>query len=243
VDPAEIALVAAAVLLSAVIQSTSGFGFALLAVPLMSIVVSTEQAVVVVAVVSLVASAGQAIGHRAHGDRPVIGRMLAGAVVGAPIGLAVFSVLTGRQLRFALAAIIFTFLALTIRGFSLRKAGRTVDLGAGVVAGVLNTSLSTNGPPIVMALHARGLPPEPFRATVAAVFAGSSVIAVGLFAATGRYDRDALVLIAASLPALGVGYAIGVRQRRRFDLAGFRRLVLGLLTVTGVVTLAGALLA
>ncbi len=242
-DPAEVALVAIAILASAVVQSTSGFGFALLAVPLLSIVVPTEQAVVVVAVLSLVASTGQAIGHRAHADRPVIGRMLVGAVVGAPIGLAIFTVLTGRQLRFALAAIIFTFLALTIRGFSLRRAGGTVDLGAGLVAGVLNTSLSTNGPPIVMALHARELDPEPFRGTVAAVFAGSNVIAVTLFAATGRYDRDALVLIVASLPALGIGYMIGVRQRHRFDPAAFRRLVLWLLTVTGVVTLTGALLA
>ena len=240
---AEVVLVAVAVLASAAIQSTSGFGFALLGVPLLSMVVSTEEAVVVVTALSLVTSTGQAIGHRAHADRPVVGRMLAGAVVGAPIGLAVLTIATGRQLKFGLAVVIFVFLGLTLRGVAFHRAGRAVDVGAGVVAGVLNTSLSTTGPPIVMTLHARHLPPERFRATVAAVFSGSNVIAVGLFALTGRYDRDALVLVAASLPALAVGYAIGVRLRRHLDLASFRRLVLGLLAVTGVVTLVGALIA
>ena len=242
-DPAEVALVAVAVLASAALQATSGFGFALLAVPLLSLVVTTEEAVVVVGALSLVTGTIQAIGHRAHTDRPVAGRMLTGAVLGAPIGLVVLTVATSRQLKFGLAAVIFVFLGLTLRGVELRRAGRGVDVGAGLVAGTLNTSLSTNGPPIVMALHPRHLTPERFRGTVATVFAGSNLLAVVLFAATGRYDTDALVLVAASLPALGIGYVVGVGQRHRFDADGFRRLVLVLLAVTGVVTLVGAVLA
>jgi uncharacterized membrane protein YfcA len=241
VDAVQVVLVAIAVLASATIQSTTGFGFALLAVPLMSLVIPTEDAVVLCAAFSLVASSSQLVAERAHADRPVVGRMLVGAVVGAPIGLTILTVATGRQLRFGLAVVIFAFLLLTLRGVSLHRAGRSLDLGAGLVAGVLNTSLSTNGPPIVMALHARQLAPEQFRATVAGVFVGSNVIAVGLFAASGRYDADVLVLLAVGLPMLVVGFLVGARQRRRFDPLAFRRLVLRLLAVTGVVTLVGAL--
>jgi uncharacterized membrane protein YfcA len=243
VGAGQVALVAVAVFASAAIQSTTGFGFALLAVPLMAIVIPAQDAVVLCAALSLITATTQAVTERAHGDRPIVARMLVGAVLGAPIGLLVLSLATGRQLRFTLAAVIFAFLVMTLRGVRLHRAGRAVDLGAGLVAGVLNTSLSTNGPPIVMALHARELPPERFRATVAAVFTGSNVIAVTLFAATGRYDVDTLTLFAVSLPALGLGYLVGVRQRRRFDAAAFRRLVLRLLAVTGVVTLVGAILA
>ena len=94
-----------------------------------------------------------------------------------------------------------------------------------------------------MALHSRELPPDRFRGTIAAVFTGSNVIAVALFVLTGRYGSDALVLTAVSLPALGAGYLVGARQRRRFDLDAFRRLTLWLLTATGAVTLVGAILA
>lgn len=242
-EPAQVALVAVAVFTSAAIQSTTGFGFALLAVPLMAIVIPAEEAVVLSGLFSLLTASTQALTQRAHAVRPVAARMLVGALVGAPLGLAILTVTTGRQLRFFLAAVIFAFLALTLRGFTLHRAGKAVDLGAGAVAGVLNTSLSTNGPPIVMALHARELPPDPFRATIAAVFTGSNVIAVVLFTATGRYDADSLTLFAVALPALGLGYLVGSRLRRRFDAAAFRRLTLWLLGLTGVVTLVGAVLA
>jgi len=240
---AQVVLVAVAVFASAAVQSTTGFGFALLAVPLMAIVIPAEEAVVLCGAFSLLTASTQAFTGRAHAVRPVAGRMLLGALLGAPVGLAVLTVTTGRQLRFFLAAVIFLFLILTLRGFTLHRAGRAVDLGAGAVAGVLNTSVSTNGPPIVMALHAREMPPDPFRATIATVFTGSNVIAVTLFAATGRYDRDSLVLFLASLPALVLGYLVGTRLRRRFDPASFRRLVLQLLGVTGAITLVGAILA
>lgn len=242
-EPAQVLLVAVAVFTSAAIQSTTGFGFALLAVPLMAIVIAPEDAVVLAGAFSLLTASTQAVTQRAHAVRPVAGRMLLGALVGAPVGLAILTVTTGRQLRFLLAAVIFVFLLLTLRGFTLHRAGRAVDLGAGVVAGVLNTSLSTNGPPIVMALHAREMPPDPFRATIAAVFTGSNVIAVVLFSATGRYDVDSLLLFVVSLPALALGYLAGTRLRRRFDPVAFRRLTLWLLGLTGVVTLVGALLA
>jgi uncharacterized membrane protein YfcA len=242
VSPTQLAVVAAAVLVAALVQSTTSFGFALLAVPLASLVVAPEEAVVLSVTLGLLTSTSQAVGERADLDVPVARRMLLALAAGAPFGLLLLEVTTSRQLKFVLAAVIFTFLGLTLRGVTLHRAGRAVDVVAGLVSGVLNTALSTNGPPVVMALHARQPPPARFRATVAGVLAGGNVVAIVLFAVTGRYDADVLRLVAVSLPALAVGYVIGARQRRRVDPLVFRRLVLLLLSVTGVVTLAGAVL-
>ena len=203
-------------------RARPGFGFALLAVPLMAIVIPAEEAVVLVRAPS---RCSRRRPRRSPSGPTPCARSRAGCwsgrVVGAPVGLAILTVTTGRQLRFLLAAVIFAFLVLTLRGFTLHRAGRAVDLGAGMVAGVLNTSLSTNGPPIVMALHAREMPPDPFRATIAAVFTGSNVIAVTLFAATGRYDVD---VAACCSPCRcrhsPLGYLVGSRLRRRFDPVG-----------------------
>jgi uncharacterized membrane protein YfcA len=130
-----------------------------------------------------------------------------------------------------------------VRGWSLERDSLGVELGAGVVSGVLNTSLATNGPPLVMALHARHLPPPQFRGTLAPVVACTGVLTVALFGVTGRYDADVWVSLLVALPALGLGYLVGARQHRRFELAAFRRLVLVLLTATGVATLVSAILA
>jgi uncharacterized protein len=233
----------AVVLVAATVQSTTGFGFSLLAVPLLSLAVPTETAVVVAASLGMLTSSAQAVGERAHGDRPTILRMLAGAAVGAPFGLMVLELATNRQLKFGLAAVIGAFLIINLRGITLERGSRVVDLAAGSVSGVLNTSLSTNGPPLVMALHARNLAPSVFRGTISAVFAGTGLITIALFVVSGRYSTDVRELLLVAVPTMIVGYSIGARIRPRIDPPRFRQAVMVLLVATAAVTLIGALLA
>lgn len=228
-------IVAVMVLFATGVQTVTGFGFALLAVPLMSLVVPAEVAVVVSASLGLLASTGQAVAERHHGDRRTIAWLLGGALVGAPLGLVVLELATDRQLRMALVAVIVVFLVVNLRGFVLDRPSRALELGAGVVSGVLNSSLSTNGPPLVMALHPRHLPPPVFRGTLTAVFAVSGLVTVGLFAASGRYSADVVVLLLAALPSVGLGFLVGLRHRHRVSPARFRQTIVGLLVATAVV--------
>lgn len=239
--PDQVALSAVIVAFAAGVQTVTGFGFALMAVPLLSLVIPTETAVVLSASLGLLSSSGQAYTERRHGDRPTIKRMLLGAAVGAPFGLLLLIVATERQLRIVLVVVIAVFLLINVRNINLRRPSRVVDLVAGAVSGALNTVLSTNGPPLVMALHVRHLTPQVFRGTLTAVLAGSGVITVALFALSGRYERDIVVLFLVSLPGLAAGFALGVRHRHRVSAARFRQLVIALLAVTGVVALVGLL--
>lgn len=231
------------VLLAALVQSTTGFGFSLLAVPLLSMAIPTEYAVVVAATLGMLTSTAQAVGERAHGDRPTIIRMMIGAAVGAPVGLLVLHVATNRQLKFGLAAVIIVFLLVNLRGVRLSRGGGVIDVAAGAVSGVLNTSLSTNGPPLVMALSSRGLTPSQFRGTLSAVFAGTGVLTLGLFIASGRYTADVRELLLVAIPSMVIGYLVGSRIRPHIDAAQFRRVVMGLLVATAVITLVGAVTA
>jgi uncharacterized protein len=236
-----LAVVVAVVAGAAAVQTLTGFGFALIAVPLLSFAIDTKAAVVVAATLGLVASTWQAINERAQRDDATVVRMLLGSALGAPLGLVVLQVTPERALR--------AILAVTIVGFVVIGARRTVhsmragraDIAFGAFSGVLSTSLSTNGPPLVMALHTRGLEPAAFRATLATVFCGAGLLAAVLFAATGRYDEDVLSTIGISLPALAVGFIAGRMLRSRIDPLGFRRLVVVLLVVTAGVSALAAL--
>jgi len=231
------------VLIASLVQSTTGFGFSLLAVPLLSLAIPTEVAVVAAATLGTLTSSAQAFGERSHGDRPTIARMLLGAAVGAPFGLLLLTMATNRQLKFGLAAVIIAFLIINLRGITIERGSRAVDLVAGTISGVLNTSLSTNGPPLVMALHARHLAPSVFRATISAVFAGTGVITVGLFLVSGHYGAEERELLLVAIPTMVIGYWIGARLRPRIDPPRFRQAVMALLLATAVITLAGALTA
>ena len=115
-----------------------------------------------------------------------------------------------------------------------------LDVTAGFLSGVLNTSLSTNGPPLVFLLQARRLEPDPFRGTLSVIFVISSVAGLTLFAARGYVTGSALVIVAATLPAVLAGLYAGGRIRPRVDAARFRILVLVLLGAAGIMSIATA---
>ena len=229
-------LVGVAVFFSSLIQTVTGFGFSLLAVPIMSMAVPTELAVVIAATLSTFTSGGQAWSERQHGDRPTIKRLLLAAFVGAPFGLVILDVATSQQLKLGLAAVIVIFLIINLRGFKLEKPSTPIDLAAGFVAGVLGTSLSTNGPPLVMALHARHFPPHVFRGTIAAVLFGIGLLSVALFAVSGHFTMEVAWSLLVAGPSLVIGFLIGHRVRGRIDPARFRGLVTTLLAITAAVT-------
>lgn len=229
-------LIGVAVLIAATVQTASGFGFSLLAVPVMSLMVPTELAVVIAATLGTTTSTGQAISERAHADRPTVKRLLLSAMFGLPLGLVILDVATSRELKFVLALVIFTFIVVDLRGVTLERASTPVDIVAGFIAGVLTTSLSTNGPPLAMALHARRLDPKVFRGTIATVLSVAGVISLVMFAFTGHFSVDAGIAIAIAIPSMVLGFFVGHRLRPRLDPPRFRRMVTILLLITGVVT-------
>lgn len=233
-----VACIAAA---ASAVQVVAGFGFSLFAVPLLSFPLDPKTAVVVAGTAGLLSSGTNAWREWEHRDRGVVHRMVAGALVGSPIGLALLTVIPARGLRVALAVAVACFVVLNLRGFRLDAAGPRIDVGAGVVSGTLNTMLSTNGPPLVAVLHARHLPPQVFRATLSVVFAVSSIVAIALYAVAGRYDPDAWWGVLVSVPAIALGQLAGARGRDRVEQARFRTFVTVLLALTAVASAAAAI--
>lgn len=233
-------LVAVALVIGAasLIQGIAGFGLALFAVPLLSFAIDPKMAVVVVGTVGIVASTSLAVRELQHCDRSTAKRMIIGAVVGSPFGILLLVAAPEQALRLALAAFIVVFLVVQLRGFQLQAVGPRVDVGAGIVSGALNTSLSTNGPPLVAVLHARHLEPPVFRSTISVVFSASNVLALVLFGVAGRYDRPTLEAVAVAVPALLVGQYLGGLVRNRVPPSGFRRVVTSLLALTAVASVA-----
>lgn len=236
----ELAVLAAAVLVAATMQVLAGFGFALVAVPLMALAVDTHLAVVVSTALGVVTSATQAW-HGRHQTEPVLARRLTVAsFVGMPVGLVVFTQVDEQVLRLLLGVCVLVITVLLARRIDLRHAGPRLDWAAGAISGALATSLSTNGPPLVFALQARHLTPEAFRPTINTVFAVSGVVSLVAFTMAGEVGHDALVGIAVALPVLIVGIGTGFSLRRHVDGERFRRLVLVLLTAAGISAIAAA---
>ncbi|MCB0953918.1 MAG: sulfite exporter TauE/SafE family protein [Microthrixaceae bacterium] len=235
--PAALILVGVAVFVGALLNSLSGFGFALITVPLMTIAVGPKEAVVLSALVGLVSNSAVALRNHSEIVRPVAARVLAGSLLGMPIGVLVLSRVADRALEVMIAVAVLVAAALLASGVKLSNPRPATDVGSGLLSGMFNTSIGISGPPVVMLLAGRGMPKAAFRATSVAVFCSAGVVAVTLFGLAGRYDRSVLEAAAVALPALPLGFLIGDRVHRRVPEDRFRSLVLTLMVFTAVVTI------
>lgn len=238
---ATVALIGLIVAFAAFAQTVAGFGFALLAVPPLGLVIDPKDAVAVSAVLLMANSVLMVHGERAHIHWGAVRTLLVGAVPGLPLGLVVLAVIPVAGMRLALAVVVLLVVALLVSGFELSHQGRGVELGAGFLTGLLTTSLNTNGPPTVAALQARRLEPEVFRPTTATVLGATSLAGVVLFALAGRYHADVVTAAGVGLPSMMVGWLAGTRARRHIPALMFRRLVLALLVGAALAILATTL--
>ena len=237
---AEILWIVAVVSVSSLAQSLAGFGFGLLAVPMMSLLVAPHDAVVVATLIGAVSTTSQAVLDRRACEWGVARRMSIAAYVGMPLGLVAFVVVSESVMRLVLGVVVVLATVVLARGFVAHSHSRFLDWLMGWISGVLSTSTSTNGPPLVFLLQARGMPPTTFRATLNTVFALSNFGAIALFASTGHLTVDGMIAALVSLPFLFGALRIGYSLRPKVNASVFRTLVLTLLFVSGLSVLSSA---
>lgn len=224
---------------SAFAQSVTGFGFALVAVPLLGSVIDPKAAVVMVAEVSLLLTTGTAMADRHHVRWRAALAFSGTALLGMPVGLVVLSEVSGSVLTALIAVVVTGCAAIVWRGWRLEPT--PLRIGAvGAFSGVLLTATGTNGPPLAAAVRAFGLEPRAFRATLATVFTFSGALGVVGFFWSGQANRSTWQLCLAGALATAIGGWTGSRVLSSLDAARFRTIVLCALLVSAAVALARA---
>ena len=233
--------VAAAMGIAALVQSLSGFGFALLAVPLMSLAVDVRTGVVVSTLVAMATTAVHAWSERSHCDVRLARSLLVSSFVGMPFGFLIFLFVPLRGLKIGLGAVVIVISLMLVMNVAVPAGSRLAERIAGVTSGMLATSLSTNGPPLVFILQGRSLSPEVFRGTISRVFAVVNVVTIVMFVGAGRVGHDALWGSIAVLPVVALFTRIGYAIRPSMNGARFRVLVIVLLVSSGISAIVTAL--
>lgn len=237
----ELAWVAIAIAIASFAQSLSGFGFALLSVPLMTLVVSPRDAVIISTIIGATSTTIQAVIDRRHLDWILARRLSIASYIGMPFGLGAFLFVSETGLRLTLGVVVLIATFLLLRGFRLHDEQHHYDWSLGVLAGILSTSTSTNGPPLVFLMQARQMSPTTFRATINTVFALSNVGALLLFFSAGKVTAENLTGVAVALPSLGVSLAFGYMARKHVSPERFKKLVIALLLLSSVSVMTSAL--
>jgi len=238
-----IALAALAVFIGAALQSATGFGFSLVAAPILFAVLGPQEAV----------SAGVLLGLLLNGltlaterRRPaVLGRearrLVAWSVPGLALGALALRELPERPLSALVGLAVLAGLAVRLRGGAGVARARPWHAPAtGATSGALATANSVSGPPLAFYLLARGAAPAAMRDTLAAVFIAQSVLAlpVLLVSATFTLPGELWALLAAAL----VGQLAGRPAFAWLQGERYERAVLVVLVLSALAALAASML-
>lgn len=219
----------------------AGFGFALFAVPTISLFMPVTESVALIALLGLTSVLRQSVALRSQVDRPSAVRFSVFAVAGMPVGFWIVTAISDQALRLFLGVSTIVATVVLLRRAENQSSHQSVENGFAFISGVLNTSIGTNGSPLVFALQGRRLTPDQFRGTIAVIFAVSGIVTTAIFAFDGRYTTRLLLLACVALPTWFTGTLLGGIVAERINQQQFRASVLFLLGITGISTLISAL--
>lgn len=233
-DPAIFVFVLLAVLLASAAQMLTGFGFALVAVPFLLLVVDVRETVVITTLLSLMGNVVVARGVWRDIPWRTVSWLAAGSFVGMPFGLAVLLLAPEDALKIGVGLATMAMAAALGRGLRFGTESAASGLGVGVISGVLKTSTSINGPPVVLYLQGLRHSPDGFRGALSVFFFVTGIVTLLVFAASGVLTARALWFSAASLPVVFIGAWLGHALLRRVDVVRFRRIVFVLLLAAAI---------
>ena len=224
---------------AALLRGFTGFGFAIAAVPLLSLALPPSRVVPLTVVLQVLASVMDLRAASRITDWRSVVWLSPGMVVGTQFGLLLLTHLPANGARIAIGMVIFGSVALLGRGLRLPPRPPSWVAGlAGLISGLMNGLAAMSGPPVVAFLMALPHSASVVRATSLVFFTLTAIVALVPMAVTGLIDRETLLLSLVAWPILLIGSRLGAWGFRHAKSHHHRRVALVILTGLAVLLIA-----
>jgi uncharacterized membrane protein YfcA len=243
-------LITSVIFLASTLQSMTGFGFAVLAVPLLVPLLPPRDAVALITVLSTATTILTWWRVRAETAPGWTWRLFTAGLLGVPLGLGALVSLPAAWLRVGVG-----LGSLVVASVLLGSQATTASCGlvsgtppihdqprrmrwaiwvAGLVSGILSGGLGMPGPPIMVLLQYAGMPKHIYRATALGYFTLIYPCTLLVMAAQGVLSGPTLAEGATHLLAVCGGIVTGHAAHRRVPQRAFTLIVLLLLAAAGL---------
>jgi uncharacterized protein len=240
--PLVILLAFLAVFGAAFLRGFTGFGFGLAAVPALSLMLSPVVVIPLTLLLVMLAGVQQMPKIRHLADWRSVWILVAGSLVGSPIGIWVLTALPANALRVVIG--ITLIVAVIVLWRQPRFGGEPslpTGFGTGIVSGVLNGSTGFAGPPVILYFLSSHDSVPVARASLIMYFFFSTGGALIYDAFHGLIDGHVLLLTVIFFPALCIGNWLGDRSFDGSSAATYRRVALVILLVLAVLAVGRSL--
>jgi len=185
----------AAVMAAGLVRGFSGFGSAMIIMPIASAVLTPVAALVLLAMTEFFGPLPNLPAAVRNGSRREVGRLVLGAVAGMPLGLLILTRVDGAMFGWMVSGVVLALLPLLVSGWRYRgRMTPRLVAATGGFGGFLSTSTGLPGPPVIMLYMASPKPVAESRANLLMYLLSIDVLMIGIFLWMGLFDGVAAVL-------------------------------------------------
>jgi len=231
------------VMIASAARRLTGFGFALIGAPLLSLLLSPQQLVIVVLWLQVFLGVPAAFEFKAELDWPLLRQLALGGILTAPLGV---FVLTYANPDIVLLIMGFCVIAAaSILGFFPGvikiRATAPANVACGMLAGVMSSSVGMPGPPItIFFMGQTEMSIRQRRAMLISTFSLLACVSLTTAFLSGQIRLDSFLLATVLLvPALIGGY-LGEYLHNHLNAKLVERFALGLVFLAGLLCIARA---
>ena len=229
------ALVGVILFAGGLVQGLSGFGSALVTMPLLMPLIGIRLAPPVMMLAGTALQVVILIRYRHMLSIKDVWRLSVASLLMIPFGVLLVRFVDERWGYGLLGLVLVGYSAYALAGRRLPSMHKPAwAFACGGAAGLLGGAYNTDGPPIIIYGHCRRWEPQTFKANLQVFFAADSAVILLSHYAAGNINAVVLRYAAVALPCLVAGAWIGVSLDRFVNAKSFQRICFLLLMVLGL---------
>ena len=217
------------------VQTSVGFGSALIAMPLLAGLLGARIAAPLFAI--SFACIAVIITYRYRHDLKIkhIWRLILGSLISIPIGVRVISTWDEQVTLSIYGVFIVVYALYTLFGFQPpRLKSRKWQWGLGSLAGMISGAYNSSGPIYVMYGDSQGWSPLEFKGNLQILFFLNSLLTTLNHSLVGNLTDEVFTLFVYAIPGIIVGTALGFAFDKYLNPELFRKIVLIMLLIIGI---------
>ena len=233
--PLDLAAVAGAAFAAGLVRGFSGFGTAMIYLPVAGQVLSPFAAITTLVIMDLVAPLPNAPRAWREGEPRDVLRLGAGLVCALPLGLWLLMQVPAEVFRYAVSVIALVLLACLILGLRYRgRLTRPMIFGTGLLSGITAGTAGLPGPPVILLYMASARASQSVRANTLLYLILSDMVMLPMLAVFGRLDGGAVLLGCAMILPGALGNILGAMLFRPGHEALYRRVAYVVIAASAV---------
>ncbi len=197
-------------MLAFIIRGITGFGSALIAIPLLALMLPISVAVPLVGFLDYTSAFAHGFKLRKEIQWQPLLPLLPFTLIGVLLALYLFNTMDAQLLKKFLGGFIIVYALYTLLTIKPHTHSSYFwAIPSGVTGGLISTLFGTGGPFYVIYFQLQGLGKTAFRATIATMFFLDGTARIVAYSFNGFYTLDTIILIAVSLPIMIFAMSIG----------------------------------